>query len=131
MREALGSPHVDSRVSRGPGRDSILRLADPAISARVRDIDDADAVLVVGTDPLHTSPILDLRIRKAIRRNGTRLAVATDRPTALDGGAEAVARYAPVDADRFLEDARRRASATTPRTAPPLSPRPCGAPRRS
>ncbi|HEY7255691.1 MAG TPA: molybdopterin-dependent oxidoreductase, partial [Solirubrobacterales bacterium] len=102
VREALGSPHVDSRVTRGLDRDQIIRLADPAISARVRDIDSADAVLVIGTDPLHSSPILDLRIRKAIRRNGTRVAVATDRPTALDGGAEAVARYSPVEADGFL-----------------------------
>jgi NADH-quinone oxidoreductase subunit G len=102
MREALGAPHVDSRLARGPDRGLILRLADPAISARVRDIDSADAVLVVGTDPLHSSPILDLRIRKAIRRSGTRLAVATDRPTALDGGAEAIARYRPFEAGEFL-----------------------------
>ena len=59
------------------------------------DIDEADAILVLGTDPMQSSPILDLRIRKAIRRNGARLAVATERPTALDGGAEAIARYAP------------------------------------
>ncbi len=104
MREALGSPNVDSRVSRGPGRDALLPLSDPGISARVRDIDKAAAVLVVGTDPLHTSPILDLRIRKAIRRNGTRLAVATDRPTALDGGATAVARYTPGGSAGFLAD---------------------------
>ncbi len=104
LREALGSPHVESRTSRGPGRATLLRLSDPAISARVRDIDKADAILVVGTDPLHSSPILDLRIRKAIRRNGARLAVATDRPTALDGGAEAVARYAPGGAGAFLSE---------------------------
>ena len=102
MREALGSPHVDSRASHGPDRDALLRLADPRISVRVRDIDSADAVLVIGTDPLHSAPILDLRIRKAVRRNGTRLAVATDRPTALDGGAEAVSRYAPGSASAFL-----------------------------
>ena len=98
VREALGSPHVDSRVSRGPGREALLRLAQPELSAKVRDIDDADAILVLGTDPLHSSPILDLRIRKAMRRNGARLVVATDRPTTLDGGAEAVARYAPGEA---------------------------------
>ena len=102
MREALGSPHVDSRVSRGPGREALVRLAQPELSAKVRDIDDADAILVLGTDPLHSSPILDLRIRKAMRRNGARLAVATDRPTTLDGGAEAVARYAPGEATSFL-----------------------------
>jgi len=104
MREALGSPHVDSRSSRGPGRETLVRLAAPQISARVRDIDDAEAILVVGADPLHSSPILDLRIRKAIRRNGAKLVVATEAPTALDGGAEAVARYTPGSATAFLAD---------------------------
>ena len=104
MREALGSPHVDSRPSRGPSRETLLRLAQPALSAQVRDIDEADAILVLGTDPLHSSPILDLRIRKAIRRNGARLAVATEAPTALDGGAVAVSRYAPGGGGAFLAE---------------------------
>ncbi len=102
MREALGSPHVESRRAGGPSRATLLRLSQPDVSARVRDIDDADAILVVGTDPLHSSPILDLRVRKAMRRNGAKLAVATDRPTALDGGARAVTRYAPGGATSFL-----------------------------
>jgi NADH-quinone oxidoreductase subunit G len=102
LREALGSPHIDSRPSRGATREQLIRLAQPSVSARVRDIDDADVVLVLGTDPLHSSPILDLRVRKAIRRGGAKLAVATERPTALDGGAEAIARYAPGEAAHFL-----------------------------
>jgi NADH-quinone oxidoreductase subunit G len=102
MREALGSPHVDSRPSRGPSREALLRLDRPQLSARVRDIDDADVILVLGTDPLHSSPILDLRIRKAIRRNGAKLAVATEGPTTLDGGATAVARYVPGQSGQFL-----------------------------
>jgi NADH-quinone oxidoreductase subunit G len=104
MREALGSPHIDSRPSRGPGRAALVRLAQPEISARVRDIDNAGAILVIGTDPLHSSPILDLRIRKAIRRNGAKLAVATEAPTTLDGGAVAVARYAPGGGGAFLAE---------------------------
>ncbi len=104
LREALGSPHVESRAAGGAGRANQVRLAQPGLSAKVRDIDDADAILVLGTDPLHSSPILDLRIRKAMRRNGARLAVATERPTALDGGAEAVARYAPGEAGAFLAE---------------------------
>src|SRR4029078_13672317 len=80
------------------------RLAEPDISAKVRDIDEADAILVLGTDPLHSSPILDLRVRKAIRRNGAKLVVATERPTALDGGAEAIARYAPGQAAHFVSE---------------------------
>ncbi len=104
MREALGSPHIDSRPSRGPSRQTQARLDHPDLSARVRDIDSAEAILLVGTDPLHSSPILDLRIRKAIRRNGAKLAVATEQPTTLDGGATAVARYAPGGATAFLTD---------------------------
>jgi NADH-quinone oxidoreductase subunit G len=102
LRDALGSPHVDSRPSRGFGREALVALAAPEVSAKVSEIDDADVIFVMGTDPLHSSPILDLRIRKAIRRNGARLVVATERPTALDGGAEAIARYAPGEAGHFL-----------------------------
>ncbi len=104
LREALGSPHLDSRPSRGAGRAEILALAQPQIAAKVTEIDDADVILVLGTDPLHSSPILDLRIRKAIRRNGARLTVATERPTALDGGAEAIARYAPGEGAHFVSE---------------------------
>ena len=107
LREALGSPHVDSRACRGPAREEIVRLAQPNVSAKVREIDEADLILVLGTDPLHSSPILDLRVRKAIRRHGARLAVATERPTALDGGAEAIARYAPGEAAHFVAELAR------------------------
>jgi NADH-quinone oxidoreductase subunit G len=104
LREALGSPHVESRLSRGPSRSTLLRLAQPELSARVRDLDEADAILVVGSDPLNSSPILDLRIRKAMRRKSAKLAIATDRPTTLDGGAEAAIRYAPGGATAFLAE---------------------------
>jgi NADH-quinone oxidoreductase subunit G len=104
LREALGSPHVESRVAGGPNRDTLLALAQPNLSARVRDIDTADAILLIGSDPLHSSPILDLRIRKAMRRNGARLAIATARPTALDGGAAAVTRHAPGGATAYLSE---------------------------
>jgi NADH-quinone oxidoreductase subunit G len=102
LREALGSPHVDSRRADGAIRDVLVALAQPDLSAKVKEIDDADAILVLGTDPLHSSPILDLRVRKAIRRGGAKLLVATERPTALDGGAEAIARYAPGEAKHFI-----------------------------
>jgi NADH-quinone oxidoreductase subunit G len=104
VRGALHSPHLDSRPAAGPGIDTILDLARPEVQATVADIDEADVILVLGTDPMQSSPILDLRIRKAIRRNGARLAVATERPTALDGGAEAIARFAPGQAAYFVSE---------------------------
>jgi NADH-quinone oxidoreductase subunit G len=104
LREALGSEDLDSRPSRGFSRGAIVRLSQPELTARVRDIDDADVILVAGTEPMHAAPILDLRVRKAIRRTGARLVVATERPTTLDGGAEAIARYAPGGATHFLSE---------------------------
>jgi NADH-quinone oxidoreductase subunit G len=102
VREALGSPHVESRPFGGPDQQTILELSQPDVSAKVSDIDRADLIFVLGTDLLHDSPIVDLRIRKAMRRNGARLVVATERPTTLDGGAEAVARYAPFRSWQFI-----------------------------
>jgi NADH-quinone oxidoreductase subunit G len=102
LRQGLHSSSIDSRPAGGPAIGTILELANPARQAKVADIDEADAILVLGTDPMGSSPILDLRIRKAIRRNGARLVVATERPTALDGGAEAIARYAPGQASYFV-----------------------------
>jgi NADH-quinone oxidoreductase subunit G len=110
VRRALGSPHVESRPAggaeveslrtegHGPGdmiRQGLTRLSSPELAASVSDLDRAASILVLGTDPLHSMPILDLRIRKAVRLRGARLAVATDRPSALDGGADETARYAP------------------------------------
>ncbi|HKZ12748.1 MAG TPA: NADH-quinone oxidoreductase subunit NuoG [Solirubrobacterales bacterium] len=102
VRAGLHSRDIDSRPAGGPDIGTILDLARPERQATVADIDEADVILVLGTDPMQSSPILDLRIRKAIRRGGARLAVATERPTALDGGAEAIARYAPGQASYFV-----------------------------
>ena len=95
VRGALGSPHVISTYDDAVDRGLLLELSAPELAASVSDIDRAESILVLGTDPLHSMPIIDLRIRKVVRRNETRLAVATDRPTAIDGGAEETARYAP------------------------------------
>jgi NADH-quinone oxidoreductase subunit G len=104
VREALDSPHVDSRAGDTVDRALWLELSQPRLAAAMSDLDGADAILVVDADPLNSMPILDLRIRKAVRRGGARLAVASARPTALDGGATGVVRYAPGDAAALLAD---------------------------
>ena len=102
VRGALGSPHVESRPRGGAGAGALRRLNDPALAASMEDIDGAEAVLVLGADPLHQMPILDLRIRKAVRHMRLRLGIASERPTTLDGGADSVARYAPGEGADFL-----------------------------
>ncbi len=100
---AAGSSNVDS--SPNPVDPALLgELYRPDHGARMADLDHADAILVVGTDPLHEMPILDLRIRKAVRRSNAKLMVASEHPTALDGGAHESVRYAPGDAASFLSD---------------------------
>jgi NADH-quinone oxidoreductase subunit G len=98
---AGGSSNVD--CSPNPVDPAQLgELSKSDHGSRMSDLDNADAILVVGVDPLHEMPILDLRIRKAVRRSRAKLMVASERPTALDGGAEEAVRYAPGEAASFM-----------------------------
>jgi NADH-quinone oxidoreductase subunit G len=101
FREALGSGNLDSRVGRVE-RASARAVAHPDLAVAVPDIDHASTVLLVETDPINEAPILDLRLRKALRRFGARLVVAASRPTALDAGAREVLRFAPGTAEAFM-----------------------------
>jgi NADH-quinone oxidoreductase subunit G len=94
LRNGLGSQHVSSgpHVGGGPLARALARVD---LSARVSDIDHADAILVLDTELVDEAPILDLRVRKAVRRNGARLVVASSRPSTLDGAAAAALRFAP------------------------------------
>jgi NADH-quinone oxidoreductase subunit G len=108
LREALGSGSVDARAG-GPLAPGAARaLAHPDLGAAVADIEHASVVVALETDPLEEAPIIDLRIRKAVRRAGARLVVASSAPTALDGGASEVLRFAPGAGEaRTPEGARR------------------------
>jgi NADH-quinone oxidoreductase subunit G len=103
VREGLGSADVDSRIDGSPLPLELQRaLAAPALQATVPDIEFAHTVFVLGTEPVDDAPILDLRIRKGVRRHGARLAVATPRPSALDPAARLWLRYAPGAEHAFL-----------------------------
>ncbi len=100
LRRALGAPNVTCTDELDA--DGARALAAPELGAAVADLDGAESILVLGTDPLNAMPVLDLRLRKAIRHGRARVVVASERPTALDGGAEETARYAPGEAAAFL-----------------------------
>jgi NADH-quinone oxidoreductase subunit G len=102
MRKGLGSPHVDSRMAGRLTGAHARALAAPALSARVSDIDHADAILVLDTELVEEAPILDLRVRKAVRRNGARLVVASARPSTLDPNSAAALRFAPGTAETAI-----------------------------
>ncbi|HEX3909124.1 MAG TPA: molybdopterin-dependent oxidoreductase [Solirubrobacteraceae bacterium] len=73
LGETLGSPHVDSRPGGTLAPELQRELADPRLQAKVSDLEFAHGVLVLDCDPLLDAPILDLRLRKGVRRHGMKL----------------------------------------------------------
>ncbi len=102
VREGLGSRDIDSRPNGTVDLNTARALAAPALQANVVDLEFAHTVLVLGTEPLDDSPILDLRIRKGVRRNGVKLAIASARPSTLDPNAQLSIRYPPGGEAEFL-----------------------------
>jgi NADH-quinone oxidoreductase subunit G len=94
LREGLHSAHLDSRPTGAVGLDAWRALSAPALSASVADLEFAHAVLVLDCEPVDDAPILELRIRKGVRRNNVSLAIASERPSALDASGHHV-RFAP------------------------------------
>ncbi len=63
------------------------------------DLEFAHAVLVLEADPIEDAPILDLRLRKGIRRHGMRLVQASAADLLADRGSH----RAPIGAERVSE----------------------------
>jgi NADH-quinone oxidoreductase subunit G len=104
MREGLDSPSIDSRAGEAVPVETARALAAPAFQATVPDLEFAHTVVVLGCEPLDDAPILDLRIRKGVRRRGVNLVVATARPSALDVNARKVIRYEPGGEAAFIAE---------------------------
>jgi NADH-quinone oxidoreductase subunit G len=102
LRGGLGSHHLAARPGGELPPELARALASPALQASVPDLEYAHAVLLVDCDPIDDAPVLDLRIRKGVRRNGVKVAVASARPTALDAQAAAVLRHAPGSGEALL-----------------------------
>jgi predicted molibdopterin-dependent oxidoreductase YjgC len=64
-----------------------VRALPTGLSA-IADIGRSDLIVLVGCDPSEAAPLLDLRIKRAVRRNGAKLLIVNPRRTEL-------ARYTP------------------------------------
>lgn len=89
FREVIGS---DSLVNAFDG-DLLIESLRPDASSGIRrfsfqDIDEADSIFLINGDPSRDLPILDLRIKKAVKR-GARLFIAGSEETELSGFATA------------------------------------------
>jgi NADH-quinone oxidoreductase subunit G len=92
-RVALGTNDIDARVR--PHSDEELDFLASAVAGRYLettydDLEHAKTVLLVGLEPEEESPILFLRLRKAVRRSGT--AVFAVAPFASPGVVKTGAR---------------------------------------
>ena len=61
LTEQLGSPNIDCRQD-GAKLDPALGRATYLFSSTIEGIDQADAILLVGTNPRHEAPVLNARI---------------------------------------------------------------------
>jgi NADH-quinone oxidoreductase subunit G len=102
LREGLDSGDLDSRAGGTLPLDLHRALGAPGAGATVADLEFAHTVLVLDTEPVDDMPIVDLRLRKGVRRRGMKLAVATSRPSSLDPNARASVRFAPGGGEALL-----------------------------
>jgi len=77
LREGLRSPHIDSRAAGALPLELHRALGDPRLQARVSDLEFAHAVCALDIDPIADAAILDLRLRKGVRRHKTKLVRAS------------------------------------------------------
>jgi len=80
LADALGTWMVDHRTG------SLRYPTPPGRRARITDLDGADRILLLGVNPAEEVPVLDLRIKAALRR-GARLAVVGERRVLADHAA--------------------------------------------
>jgi NADH-quinone oxidoreductase subunit G len=102
MREGLDSSDLDCREGESVPLEIARALAAPGLQASVPDLEFAHTVLLLGCEPLDDAPILDLRVRKGVRRRGVQLVIASARPSALDPSALVSIRYDPGGEAEFL-----------------------------
>ncbi len=72
MRSLVGSNNVDHR-----GGAAVL--ADPRGLSNIRDVEKSDVIVLVGVDLAEEQPVLDLFVRRAVRRNGAKLVIVHPR----------------------------------------------------
>jgi NADH-quinone oxidoreductase subunit G len=82
LREAKGLAGALQAKLRAWPEHELLRTAcaRDLATARIADIDDADAIVLLCADISTDLPILDLRVKRAVRRNGARLVVVHPEP---------------------------------------------------
>ncbi len=75
---SLGSANIDCRQD-GAALDPAFGRASYIFNSTIEGIEDADAILIVGSNPRKEAPVLNARIRKRWRRGSVKVGVIGDK----------------------------------------------------
>jgi NADH-quinone oxidoreductase chain G len=99
LRAGLGTNNVDHYHGHFPATE---RNALPWVwTDSIAGLERTSHIVLLGADPYARQPIVDLRVRKAIRR-GVRVYIISSEPTRLDRLAAGVIRHHPTQRGRIL-----------------------------
>ncbi len=78
LAEKLGAQHLDCRQD-GAKLDPALGRPSYLFNATIAGIDDADALLIIGSNPRKEAPVLNARIRKRWLKGGFKIALVGEK----------------------------------------------------
>ena len=78
LAEKLGTPNIDSRQD-GARLDPALGRASYIFNPTIAGIDDADALLIVGSNPRKEAPVLNARIRRRWLKGGFKVSLVGEK----------------------------------------------------
>ncbi len=83
LRRVVGTPNVDHYHGYFPGPRSSLTGKPWMMTNSIAEIEKASHIVLIGSDPYKRQPILNLRIKKAMKQ-GAKICIVNSTPTELD-----------------------------------------------
>ncbi len=83
LRQVIGTPHVDHHHGHFPGPRDLLTGKPWMMTNSIAEIEKASHIVLVASDPYQRQPILNLRIKKAMK-GGARIYIVNEGETELD-----------------------------------------------
>jgi len=83
LRQVIGSPNIDHHHGYFPGPRDALTGRPWMMTTSIAEIEKASHIVLVAADPYQRQPILDLRIKKAMKQ-GARIYIVNSGKTELD-----------------------------------------------
>ena len=83
LREVIGTPNIDHHHGNFPGLRDPYSGTPWMMTNSIADIEKASHIVLIAADPYQRQPILDLRIKKAMR-GGAKISIVHEEQTELD-----------------------------------------------